>query len=57
MADQKTLCEWEKKGIEKNIADLEKLIVKAKYICKKCARSANTKVVLCKPQKIKSKTK
>ena len=53
MLEQKTLCEWEKKKIEKKSDDLMKLIIDAKYFCKKCARSANSKEVLCKPKKIK----
>jgi len=53
MSKQKTLCEWEKIEIEKKSADLVKLIANAKFYCKKCARSANDKDVLCKPKKIK----
>jgi len=53
MSDQKTLCEWEKKEIEKKPAQLVKIISNAKYLCKKCARSANDKNVLCKPKKFK----
>ena len=52
MSDKKTLCEWEKNEIEKKSAELIKLITDAKYYCKKCARSANDKEVLCKPKKI-----
>jgi len=52
MSEQKTLCEWEKKEIEKKSFHLEKLITNSKFYCKKCARSANDKDVLCKPKKI-----
>ena len=52
MTEEKTLCEWEKKEIEKQSAELIKLIANAKYYCKKCARSANDKEVLCKPKKL-----
>ena len=52
MSEQKTLCELEKIEIEKKSAELIKLIANAKYYCKKCARSANDKEVLCKPKKI-----
>lgn len=53
MLEQKTLCEWDKKEIEKKSVELIKVISNAKYFCKKCARSANDKDVLCKPKKIK----
>ncbi len=52
MSDKKTLCEWEKNEIEKKSAELIKIITNGKYYCKKCARSANDKEVLCKPKKI-----
>ncbi len=55
MSEQKTLCEWEKKEIEKKSTELEKLIANAKYYCKKCARSANNKNVLCKSKKMNLK--
>ena len=55
MTEQKTLCEWEKKEIEKQSSELIKLIANAKYYCKKCARSANDKEVLCKPKKLSKK--
>jgi hypothetical protein len=40
MSEQKTLCAWEKKEIEKYSADLIKLVANAKYFYKKCASSA-----------------
>ena len=53
MLEQKTLCEWEKKEIEKKSTELVKIIANAKYYCKKCVRTANDKNVLCKPKKLK----
>ena len=53
MSDKKTLCEWEKKEIEKKSVELVKIISNAKYFCKKCARSAYDKDHLCKPKKFK----
>ncbi len=38
--------------LKRNQLSLIKLITDAKYFCKKCARSANDKEVLCKPKKI-----
>ncbi len=53
MGEQQTLCEWDKKEIEKKSIELVKLVSNSKYYCKKCARSSNNKNVLCKPQKFK----
>jgi len=55
MAHKKTLCEWEKKEIEKNFQELSSLIGKPKFICNKCARSSKFEYNLCKPLKIKKK--
>ncbi|WP_407331846.1 hypothetical protein [Enterovibrio sp. 27052020O] len=45
----KTLCDWKSKEIEKDLAALAKLVKAPEYVCRKCARVANTKKVLCKP--------
>lgn len=50
----KTLCDWSKSDIEKKFDKLQKIIGHPTYICRKCARSASTSKVLCKPRKIKS---
>jgi hypothetical protein len=49
----KTLCELEKKDIDKNIGDLIRFVNDPKYICRKCARVAIKENILCKPIKIK----
>ena len=48
----KTLCELEKKDLEKNLVEIAKLVNKPKYICGRCARAANDKDLVCKPAKI-----
>ena len=50
----KKMCELKKEQIE---ANLNKILVRVKqpdHICKKCARSANTKEILCKPVRFES---
>ena len=53
MSKKRTLCDWERKDIESNMAILISMVNSPKYVCKKCARVANTDDVLCKSQKIK----
>jgi hypothetical protein len=53
MSKYKTLCELDKKDIEKRIDEISKIIKNPNFICRKCARAANEKEFLCKPQKIK----
>ena len=48
----KCLCKLSKKEIEQNFKKISLLIIEAKFICGKCARSANTNNVLCSPQLI-----
>ena len=48
----KTLCDLDKKDIEKKFSDVVKLVDKPKYVCRKCARAANEKDLVCKPVKI-----
>lgn len=48
----RTLCEWSKKDIETDFKRLSGLVCNPAFVCKKCARSANTKKILCKPQPI-----
>lgn len=49
----KTLCDYSKKDIEKHHKKIAALVNDPKYICEKCARAANDKKALCKPNKIK----
>lgn len=53
MSKQKTLCDWDRTDIEKNMTYILSLTSSPKYICRKCARVANDEDVLCKPLKIK----
>jgi hypothetical protein len=49
----KTLCEWSKSDISKNKKILFTIIKTPLFYCKKCARSANEEIYLCKPERIK----
>ncbi|MBA6336325.1 hypothetical protein H4J57_03825 [Colwellia sp. BRX8-7] len=44
----KALCKWKKKDIEKSLHELARIVDKPCFICKDCARSANSKDFLCK---------
>jgi len=48
-----TLCDLDKKDIEKRFAEIIAIIINPKYMCRKCARASNKKDYLCKPQRIK----
>jgi hypothetical protein len=54
MSKYKTLCELDKKYIEKKLSSITKLVLDPNYICIKCARVAQQKEYLCKPQKLKN---
>lgn len=54
---KKTLCDWDKKEIEKNMDALIQIIENPRFICRKCARSAHDAIHLCKPFKIKKNSK
>lgn len=45
----KTLCDWKKSEIETRAAKLHALLTAPSHYCLKCARSANSPRVLCKP--------
>ncbi len=53
----KTICDFDSDDITKNIDKIMKLVDKPKYVCNKCARAANDEDRVCKPVKIKSKSK
>ncbi|MEZ4603070.1 MAG: hypothetical protein R2861_06605 [Desulfobacterales bacterium] len=48
----KTLCDLDKKEIEKNLSLMMKMVDRPAYICMKVRPGANTKALLCKPVKI-----
>lgn len=48
MAKLKTFCKWKEKDISKRIDLLVSLTENPTFVCKKCARVANTKKALCK---------
>jgi hypothetical protein len=48
----RTLCDWSKKDIERDLAELAEIVAQPRFICKKCARSANSGKYLCKPKRL-----
>lgn len=44
----KTLCDWSKKDIEKHALKLLKIVTPQRFICLKCARTANDRHFLCR---------
>jgi hypothetical protein len=53
MTKFKTLCDLDKKEIEKRLEEVTNIILNPKYMCRKCARVSAKKDYLCKPQRIK----
>jgi hypothetical protein len=53
MSKYKSLCDWNRGQIEKNMSEILELVNHPKYVCRKCARAAEYDDVLCKPVKIK----
>ena len=53
MSKYKTLCDLDKKEIEKKLPEISKIVLNPNYICRKCARAAQQKEYLCKPQKLR----
>ncbi|MBS4722609.1 hypothetical protein J4G62_20475 [Aeromonas caviae] len=51
----KTLCEWRRHEIPADLKTLRKIVHKPKFVCGKCARSANDKDYLCQPLRLKHK--
>ena len=54
MKKGKTFCDLSKDYIAKNMDEMISLVDNPKYICRKCARTANEETHLCKPVKMKS---
>ena len=54
MGDKKveTLCEWKKDEYETQVELLRGIVSHARYVCRKCGRSARKKKYLCKPIEI-----
>lgn len=48
----KTLCDLDKKEIEKNLREIMKIVNRPEYVCRKCARAANKEEHICKPVRI-----
>lgn len=48
----KTLCDLDKKEIEKRLPEIMGMVCRPLYLCRKCARAANKKEHVCKPLKI-----
>jgi len=53
MTINKSICDWDKKDIEKNLKEIASQVSKPKYVCRKCARVARDEKLLCKAVKIK----
>ena len=53
MAEKKprTLCDYKKDEIKEHLEDVKKLVIPAKFICRRCARVAVKEESLCKPEK------
>lgn len=49
MGNSKTLCNWSGEQIAKKRKKLCELVESPRFVCKKCARVANQKKVLCSP--------
>ena len=49
MAKVKAFCKWKDKDIARGMNLIVKLTDQPTYVCKKCARVANTKKAICKP--------
>jgi len=52
MAKIKTFCKWTEKDIQKRVNLLADLVDEPRYVCKKCARVANSKKLVCKPMEM-----
>lgn len=50
---KKKMCKTAKEGFKSNEDAIMKEVAAAKYICKKCLRTASGKELLCSPKKIK----
>ncbi|MEM6910910.1 MAG: hypothetical protein AAF555_04940 [Verrucomicrobiota bacterium] len=48
----KRLCDWSKKEIEKDFDRLHALLFPPAFYCRKCARVAAEKKLLCKGEKL-----
>ena len=48
----RTLCEWDKRDIERDLERLAGVIGTPRFVCRKCARSAEDPRFLCKPIKL-----
>jgi hypothetical protein len=44
----KTLCDWSKKDIEKQALKLLQIVTPQRFLCLKCARTANDRRYLCR---------
>jgi hypothetical protein len=53
MGKSKTLCDLDRKDIEKSFKTIVKMVDSPKYLCIKCARAANKKEYICKPLEMK----
>lgn len=48
----RTLCDWDKRDIEREVDKLAAIIGTPRFVCRKCARSAQDERYLCKPTRL-----
>jgi len=48
----KTMCKADGKKIAKNLDEIMREVARPRYVCARCARSARTKKLLCRPVRI-----
>jgi hypothetical protein len=48
----KTLCDWSKSDIHRDVFKLMRILHEPHFYCRKCARMANDSRYLCKPQRL-----
>jgi transposase-like protein len=54
MAKAKTLCAFKKNYLKENLSKYKKLVRDARFLCKKCGRTAQDEKRLCKPVELDS---
>lgn len=50
--EKKALCKWDKESIKDKIDEIKTIVKEPGFVCKRCARVANDKEYLCKPEKL-----
>ena len=53
--DSKRMCEWNRKKLQKDLADFAEAVASPRYVCEKCIRVAHRKKHLCTPVALEKK--